>query len=194
MKQTDEELIAAWQGGDDGALTMLFERFKLPVLNFALRLLGNRAEAEDVTAEVFLVLTRNPRSYQPRAKFSTWLFTVTRNACMSRHRNNKFHFPLWGKKEDGDGNEVFLDPPAGDDLPSEELAKQEEAAAVRRAIAELPDDQKQALILREYHYLSYLEISRVMDCTLENVKVLIFRARRQLKNQLTSLLKEDPDE
>ena len=84
MARHDEELIIEYQQGSEEAFEMLFQRYKKPILNFALRILGNRADAEDITADVFLIRFTKKNLYKPDAKFSTWLFTVARNACITK--------------------------------------------------------------------------------------------------------------
>ena len=77
------------------------------------------------------------------------------------------------------------------DLPPQELAKRETAHQVKKAVYELPLDQKEALVLREYHGMSYAEIADILQCSLDNVKILIFRARGQLRVKLSGLITED---
>ncbi len=190
MDKQDEDLILEFQQGKSEALEMLYHRYKQPILNFSLRILSNRADAEDVTAEVFLVLFSKKDSYRSKAKFSTWIFTVAYNACITRIRKRKRVVSLWFTKDD-DPEEKEWEIPDPNSLPSEDLAKKETALQVKRAIQNLPELQKEALVLREYHNLSYEEISQILDCSLENVKILIYRARERLKKTLPSFLREE---
>lgn len=193
MSKQDEELIAEYQQGNDEALNMLFHRYKMPVFNFALRLLGNRAEAEDAASEVFLVLVSKKEAYQPKAKFSTWLFTVTRNACIDRIRKRKNIFSLWFTNSSGE-QEQWEIPDDDGETAAEHAARRETAHQVKSVIELLPPMQKEALILREYQGLKYEEIAHILGCSLENVKVLIFRARERLRVELASSILEDGDE
>lgn len=193
MQKRDEELILELQQGNEEALEMLFQRYKVPILNFAMRILGNRADAEDITGEVFLVLFEKNHMYKPTAKFKTWLYTVARNACISRIRKQRRTMSLWFSSRDGGSDYEQWDIPASDDIPREELVKREAAIQVRKAIHNLPETQKEAIVLREYHKMSYAEISEVLDCSLEKVKILIFRARARLRDDLPSLIMEDND-
>ena len=188
-ERPDEDLILEYQSGKDEALTMIFQRYKKPVLNFALRLLGNRADAEDATGEVFLVLFAKKYTYQPTSKFSTWLYTVTRNVCVSRLRKRKWTVSLFVKRDEQDSPQEW-DIPDTSNLPSDELDKKEAAHTIKKAIEKLPDLQKEALILREYQGMSYQEISNILDCSLEKVKILIYRARERLRDELPSFIKE----
>lgn len=188
MEANDEDLILAYQKGNSEAYQVLFERYKKPILNYALRILGNRADAEDAAGEVFLVLITDRSAYNPKAKFITWLYTVTRNTCISKIRKRKNVFSLWSRREGEEDSEWEI--PDTQDLASVELVKKEEAAAVKMAVQRLPEPQKSALILREYHALSYEQISEILNVSTANVKVLIFRARERLKAELSSFLNE----
>ncbi|MBF0523223.1 MAG: sigma-70 family RNA polymerase sigma factor [Candidatus Omnitrophica bacterium] len=191
--KTDEILISEYQQGNAQALEELFGRYKKAIFNYALRLLGDRADAEDIVAESFMILVTNKMAYQPQAKFSTWFYRVAHNMAISRIRRRKYSVSMWFKKNDGDDFEEW-DVADTKDLPQEELIKKEKNLAVRKAIQKLPEDQKEALILREYQELSYHEISVILDCSLENVKILIFRAREALRTELASVMSEDSHE
>ncbi len=194
MEKQDEELILDGQKGDRAALSALFERYKRPVFNFALRILGNRADAEDVTGDVMLVLSVRNKAYVPKpgVPFSTWLFTVARNACITRIRKRNKTMGFWFRNSQSGQYEEW-DIPDTRDLPPQEIHKRETARQIKKAIYELPLDQKEALVLREYHGMSYSEIAAVRQCTLENVKILIFRARSRLRDRLAGLITEEHD-
>lgn len=192
MEKDDADLIREFAGGNTEAMETLFERYKKPVLNFALRILNNRADAEDVASEVFLVLVTRRYSPQPGAKFSTWLFAVARNACLTRVRKKRKVMPLWFTTDSG--QEEQWDVPDAAALPREDLARQETVQHIRQAISTLPDEQKEALVLREYHNLSYDDISKVLGCSLEKVKILIYRARERLRADLPAMMREEHDE
>ncbi|MCB9771800.1 MAG: RNA polymerase sigma factor [Candidatus Omnitrophica bacterium] len=172
------------------ALEGIFTRYKKPVFNFALRFLANRAEAEDVASDVFFAVMSGKYHYTPKAKFSTWLFTVTRNACISRIRNSKKFFSLWFKSEEGDDQQMQL--PDHNTLPApDELIKKEQSVFIERALAHLPLGQREAIILKEFQDMSYEEIAKVLNCSLSNVKILIFRGRENLRREIkTSGLEE----
>lgn len=189
MDRSDEKLIQDYNEGDDEVLAMIFERYKTRVLNFSLRILGNRADAEDVTSEVFLTLFNKRYTYDEGAKFSTWLFTVARNNCISRIRKRKNLVSVWfTNKENGKVDQWDIPDTSNDS--SKALEKKEASIQVRKAISNLPLEQREALILREYHDFSYQDISQILECSLDNVKVLIFRARKNLRGELTSFIRE----
>ncbi len=188
MEQSDEELMAAYQRGEEEAMDTIFNRYQKRIFNFALRILGQRADAEDAVADVFLNLIRSAASYRPGAKFSTWLYTVARNACFSRLRKRKNIFSLSFSRGLGETDAEWDVPDpatAGDELHEKELGEH-----IKSAVGKLQVIQKEVLILREYHDLSYEEIANITGQSLSNVKVLIFRAREELRKTLGFLLKE----
>lgn len=186
---TDEELIQSFYDGDREALSVIFERHKEGVFNFALRMLANRADAEDVTSDVFGRLCGSHGRFQPEARFKTWLYTIARNACLDRIRNRRHWASTWFKKQDSN-DDVQMDFPSQDLSPSQDLQIKETAYYIRAAVQGLPRDQREALVLREYEDLSYEEISQILGCSLANVKVLIYRARVSLKNSIPAFIKE----
>ncbi|MFH1360779.1 MAG: sigma-70 family RNA polymerase sigma factor [Candidatus Omnitrophota bacterium] len=190
MRPTDEELILDYQAGNVSALEEVFHRYKKPVLNFSLRILANRADAEDVVGDVFVALSSQKYTQRPGIKFSTWLFKIARNCSISKIRKRKKLTFMWFKDKKTD-QDCAWDIPDNEDSSSEVLIKKEKADYVQQAIQTLPIQQKEAIILREYHALSYDQIAEIMECSLDNVKILIFRAREQLKKKLRSLIKED---
>lgn len=191
MAQTDEEMIIEYLRGNEQLMGIIFQKFKTPVFNYAYRMTMNRADAEDITADTFLAVFSKKYSYQPEVKFLTWLFTVVRNACIDRIRRRKRNVSLsiWSKdgSADDQGQMDVVDEAA---LPEEHVHENERARQVQAAINKLPKDQKEALILREYHAMDYQQISQVMNCSLSNVKVLIFRARENLRRELSSFMME----
>ncbi|MEI8011788.1 MAG: sigma-70 family RNA polymerase sigma factor [Candidatus Omnitrophota bacterium] len=190
MERTDEELIRAYASGEPDAVGLLFARHKGSIFNFALRLIGNRADAEDVTSDIFLQLFN--RRYQPipQVKFTTWLFAVARNACLSRIRSRNMLGSFWFKRdgEDGFEEQEVVDPAENQ---GEALRSKEKAKMVKRAVLDLPHPQKEALILREYFSKDYAEIAVILGCSLDNVKVLIFRGRERLRISLAAWMKEE---
>lgn len=189
MEHKDEDLIQQYLQGDQKAFEMIFQRHKLKIFNYAFRLLSNRADAEDVTADVFMSIVRRQYAYQPEVKFTTWLYTVVRNACLDRIRRRRKTISLWFKKSDSaEYEQLEVEDEAAN--PSDHLSQKDYALRVQAAIDKLPLEQKEAIILREYQELSYLEIGRILDCSVSNVKILIFRARERLKGELSAVIKE----
>ena len=188
MEQTDEQLIEEFFAGNPKCMEIIFHRHKIRVFNYALRVLANRADAEDTTSDIFLKLSSKQFTFQPQAKFTTWLYRIVHNACIDRLRRQKKIFSWKIKTEDGEEKEWDLADEK--DLPREELDQKEKGILIRKSIDRLPLQQKEAILLREYQNLSYQEISEILDCSLESVKILIFRARESLKKELAPLFRE----
>lgn len=184
VEKSDETLMEECQEGSSAALEELFGRYKAKVFNFAYRILSDRAEAEDATSDLFLTMLSKSGAYSPqaRAKFSTWAYTVVRNGCFSRLRKRRGWFSFgdlaeWQVADAGPG-------------PGEQAQRRDMGRWVQAAVQKLPLSQKEAIVLREYHGLSYAEIAQVLRCSMENVKILIFRAREALRKELAPILKE----
>ena len=152
---TDFQLVERLQRGEDTAFDELMGRYKRPVLNFAFRMLGE-AEAEDVAQDVFVRVYQRIGDYRPRGKFSTWLFALARNACIDRLRYRQRH-----PTEPLDAAPEPSTPPVEVDDISKHIAA---------AVAELPEDQRTAIVLAEYHDLSYAEIAGIMRCSEKSVE------------------------
>ncbi len=184
MEKGDEELILAFQAGDRTALTIIFQRYKTRILNFCTQLLGNRADAEEILGEVFLALFTNAFDIDKGAKFSTWFYTIARYKCIDCLRDRKKRGVFHGQEWAG------ADLPDHQDIPSGEMIRKEIGEQVRLAIHRLPPEEREAIVLRQYHKFSYQEISRILDCSLEKVKILIFRAKEHLRVQLAVYMRE----
>ena len=190
MDRSDEEIMKLYQSGDSQAMTHIFQRYKIRILNFCFGLLGNRADAEEAAAEVFLTLVADKNSYDTSRTFSTWIYTIARNKSIDRIRKRKNILSLWVSSRDGSDDEM-MDISDTNDHSRDALIRKEISVNVRRAIAKLPDEQKEAIMLRQYHKFSYQQISTVLGCSLEKVKILIFRAKEQLRVELMSFVEEE---
>lgn len=179
-----------YKSGDISALEELFQRYKIRIFNFALRLIGNVADAEDVAGEVFCTLAAKKDLYSPDGKFSTWIYTIAHHAGINKLRYKKRIWFNWMKKDPESDEYQQWDIPDPRENVAEGLESKDTAMQVKKAICRLPHEQKEVLILREYQQLSYYEISQAIGCSLEKVKVVLFRARERLKAELQPLLKE----
>jgi RNA polymerase sigma-70 factor (ECF subfamily) len=170
---TDSELAERLQRGEDAAFDELLARFKRPVLNFAYRLLNDAADADDIAQEVFVRVYQRIGSYRPSHKFSTWLFALAHHACIDRLRWRKRHptEPLDAAPEPATTGQY-------DDI-GEHIAA---------AVAELPADQRTAVVLAEYHGMSYAKIAGVMKCSEKSVESRLYRAKQTLRQRLAPLL------
>jgi RNA polymerase sigma-70 factor (ECF subfamily) len=186
MDERDEELMAVVAEGDLSAFRLIVERHQKPLINFISRYLGDRTAAEDVAQEVFLRIFKAAKDYKPQAKFKTWLFTIATNLCLNEIRNSRSK-PAF--VELADAPEAEYPVIASDSFSPQKAAEKEELnAAVRKAIGELPENQRIAILLRQYHEFSYTEIGKIMGLSVPAVESLIQRARQNLKRQLTPFL------
>jgi RNA polymerase sigma-70 factor (ECF subfamily) len=178
-EQPDSELVQQIQSGEDAAFDELMRRYKRPVVNFVHRLLGNAADADDVAQEVFVRVYRNLDTYRPKTKFSTWLFALARNAAIDRLR--------WRTRHPAERIEsaAQLAAPSG---TADEVAAREVGEQIAAAVDKLPEDQRTALVLAEYHGLSYAEIAEVMHCSEKSVESRLYRAKQTLRASLRHLL------
>jgi RNA polymerase sigma-70 factor (ECF subfamily) len=171
----DDALVARFAAGDGAAARALADRHAPRVLALARRMLRDEAEAEDVAQEAMLRLWRGAGDWRPgEAKLSTWLHRVAANLCIDRIRRRRRMSP-------------DAPPDLADETPSvlARLAAEERGAALRAALENLPDRQRQALVLRHFVDLSNPEIAAQMDLSVEAVESLTARARRGLSKVLT---------
>jgi RNA polymerase sigma-70 factor (ECF subfamily) len=167
-------LIQAARKGGEAAFLQLFDEHHLPLFRFACRLTGSVSDAEDVVQECFLELLRPGCSYDPgRTSLRTYLFGVVRNQCLKRLRKSA----LTGD----DGLE-----PTADASPESQVLRAEMEDVVARAVTELPDTQREVLILAHYEQLPLAEIARIMRLDVGAVKSRLQRARAQLKETLAA--------
>ncbi len=182
---TDTELMMHLKGGDDGAFEELLHRHYGSVLNLAYRYLGSREQAEDLTQDVFLKVYASRKRYQPRAKFTTWLFRIAVNACLNDRRDRSLQLP--GPQTSSLNNRDPIDPESI--VPLAALEKQELHEELKRALLKLPPNQRTALILNKLQGLSYAEVAEAMALSAAAVKSLLSRARHHLKKLLLPYLK-----
>ena len=169
--------------GDDDAFRQLFERHHRLAYSVIYRQLGVASVAEDLVQEAFLRVYRAAPKYEPTAKFSTWLYTVVTNLCLNYKRDMaRDRLRLLSGRSDDDAN--ALENMAAAEPDEQPMDQQERALRVQEAIAELPENQRMALILSRYEDKSYEEIAEIMGTTVAAIKSLNSRARETLKEKL----------
>jgi len=179
---SDEILIKKFQEGDVGAYNQLVFRFKDRLLNFIYRFVNDLDLAEDLVQDTLLKLYTHKDSYQEIAKFSTWLYTIAANLARTELRKKKRRKTFSVTELSREDREFII---ASSDVdPSEDLSSQNFEKSVQRALAELPDDFKTIIILRDIQELSYDEISKIVDVPLGTVKSRINRGRVKLQQLL----------
>ncbi|MFT3991300.1 MAG: sigma-70 family RNA polymerase sigma factor [Luteolibacter sp.] len=182
----DHALMERIGAGDHRAFKILVERHQNAVIGTVAKMLGNASEAEDIAQQAFLRVWRHARRYRPDAKFTTYLFTITRNLVFNetRRRNRKKEVSADEREENSN-----LQAEASPDLqPDSELLQAELQKAVDAAISALPETQRMAVVLRRYENMPYEEIAEVLGLSVSAVKSLLFRARTTLREALSSYL------
>ena len=173
----DQELMRIVQAGDYSPASEIYDRYSGRIYNFAFRFLKNAEAAEDATQEVFVKMLKHANQFNGDAKLSTWLFSITANWCRDylRKADNK-------SKESDD---VLVQLPAPTELsPDRSLERRENELLVRKALAELTPEQREAILLSRYQGLSYAEIAQIAGCSEGAVKTRVFRAMETLKKTL----------
>lgn len=173
----DRTLLKRIRRGDTSAAGELFERYAAAILRFTDRLLSDRGTAEEVTQEVFVKVISRAHQYDGRAEVASWLFAIAANACRDRRRRDRRAtiVPLEAAPEPAEKGEGI----------ERSLVRREQREAVRRALATLSEEQREALVLARYHGMAYAEIAGVLGISVGAVKTRIFRAVESLKSRFS---------
>ncbi|HYX76517.1 MAG TPA: sigma-70 family RNA polymerase sigma factor [Gaiellaceae bacterium] len=171
LAQPDLGVLRKAQRGDERAFSLIVRAYEVPVFNYVMRLVGDRALAEDLTQEVFIRVFQGLPKFSLRSKFTTWLFQVTKNRVLDELRASERRPRALVAIDDAPPLEVI-------DAPVEQL---ETIQALWSAVDELNTDLKMALLLRDVVGLSYNEIADSLDTTLATVKWRIFKAREEVQ-------------
>ncbi len=182
----DIRLMGLASAGDMAAFEQLVERHQRLVVGTVGRMLGTNSDAEDIAQQVFVRVWKNLKRYEPRAKFTTWLLKITRNLVFNELRRRSRHPAVPLQSETDEEERPLKDENAVS--PDVTLLEHELQEAVDAAIAQLPETQRLAVILRRYDELSYEEIAEALDQSVSAVKSLLFRARTELRENLKRYL------
>jgi len=195
MPELDDKLMQQFQKGDENAFTLLVRRHQQPLINFIAKFTGDRDNAEDLAQETFIRMYKASDRYKPgRAQFKTWMYFIARNLCKNdirnRARRDRFRVDnVTSNHNDNGENEEDIDliatAPADTALqPEAAIERKELRNTIQKAIAELPEQYRFPLILRDIQGLSYDEIGKILDLRSGTTKSRINRARIMLKNKL----------
>lgn len=188
VSSVDFALMERIGAGDHEAFRELVERHQNAVIGTVAKMLGNASESEDIAQQVFLRIWKNAKRYRPDAKFTTYLYTITRNLVFNETRRKSRKKEVSSDEREEHSNQLVEASP--DRQPDAELLQAELQEAVDKAIAGLPEAQRMAVVLRRYEQLSYEEIADVLGLSVSAVKSLLFRARTSLREALSGYLAE----
>ena len=182
MSCTDEELVDRSRGGDVDSFNQLILRWERPIYALAYRVIGREEDARDVCQETFLRAYRALPGFKGEAKFSSWVYRIALNLCRDWIRKQRRN-PVQQMPDDVD----VLDAAAATE-PSESVedlvARRELTAVVELAMAALPEEQRTAIILKEYHGMTFQEIADLQGCPLSTVKTRLYQGLSVLRRQL----------
>ncbi len=182
----DAELMLRVKDGDEASFGVLLEKHRNPVIHFLFRMVQNPAVAEELAQEVFLRVYRSRASYEPTAKFTTWLFRIATHLALNSLRDGK------NERRQESLDDTFENQPARevtDARPSVEqsMVYQARMGEVKKAIQTLPEKQRAAVLMHKYEEMEYSQIARALGCSESAVKSLLFRAYETLRARLAHM-------
>ena len=193
MTWTDEELVAKSIRGDADSFNELVLRWERPIYALAYRTIGREEDARDVCQETFLRAFRALPGFRGQAKFSSWLYRIALNLCRDWVRRER-RAPVVQPPEDVDLMELAAAREPAESI-EDRIARNDLSRAVERAMAVLPDEQRAAIVLKEYHGLTFQEIADLVGCPLSTVKTRLYQGltvlRRELARTGTTVKKEN---
>jgi RNA polymerase sigma-70 factor (ECF subfamily) len=187
---SDEELVARSRTGDTDSFNQLVRRWERPIFALAYRTLGREEDARDVTQETFLRAFRALPGFKGDAKFSSWLYRIALNLCRDWMRRDR-RAPMVDVPEGVEIHELAAE--KQETVSVEDLAARAElSGAVAEAMQKLPEEQRTAIILKEYHGLTFQEIAELMHCPLSTAKTRLYQGLTLLRRYLAEQGKFDP--
>jgi len=184
--ERDAQLMLRVREGDHSSFGMLLERHRGPVVHFLYRMVQNQAVSEELAQEVFLRVYRSRETYEPTAKFTTWLFRIATHVALNSIRDckkEKGHESLDEEMLDGTERQVADRQPTVE----QEMVHEVKLREVRQAIEALPAKQRAAVLMHKYESLDYAQIAGVLGCSESAIKSLLFRAYETLRDRLAHM-------
>ena len=197
-ERADEELMVLYAAGDVAAFEILVSRHERAIFNFILRSVGRREVAEELLQETFLRIIKSAPKYQQTAKFTTWAYTIARNLCIDRARKHskRKEYSLDKSVGDDDAGATFLDNLVDDEAASGgvDLEKKVFLERLKEALSELPDDQREVFVMREFSGLKFREIADILDIPVPTAKSRMRYALEALRARLSAYAEHSFDE
>ena len=183
---SDVDVMLRVKTGDESAFAYLVQKYRRPMVGFMYRLCHNPSTAEELAQEVFLRVYRSRTSYEPSAKFTTWLYRIATNLAVNHARDTRHERAENTVRLDEPDQETGTTPDLADDsLTAEEsILKRERLAAIRSKVNALPERQRMAVIMHKYQQMDYQQIAGVLKLSESATKSLLFRAYETLREQL----------
>lgn len=185
---SDEELVAAILGGRQDLFGELVERYQGRLVNYLYRILRNVDEAHDLAQDVFFKVYQALDGFNPKYRFSTWLFRVGQNAAIDFLRKRRFKLVSLQRQDSESGENQQWDLPSPERGPYGDLRNRERGGAIQEAIDDLPWEYRELILLRHYGEMSYDDIAQLKEMPLGTVKNKLFRGRQMLKEKLADFL------
>jgi RNA polymerase sigma-70 factor (ECF subfamily) len=183
MAWTDEELVARSVQGDSESFNQLVLRWERSIYALAYRTLGRDEDARDVCQETFLRAYRGLHAFKGQAKFSSWIYRIALNLCRDAIRRER-RAPLVAVSEGIDPTELAAQQPSPAPSVEDQVAQAELGRHVAAVMRRLPEDQRTAILLKEYHGLTFQEIAEVTGCPLSTAKTRVYQGLNVLRREL----------
>lgn len=182
----DEVLMLRYKEGDLEAFEILLERYQQPLFTFVLRFCNDYHQAEDLVQEVFLRLIKSAKSYEPKAKFSTYIYTFAHNICIDNFRRGKKRKTTSLSQPIGVEQELTIEDTVKDERanPEKDYRQKTLEKALQEAVSELPEEQREVFLLREQMNLPFEEIARVVGCLPSTAKSRMRYALQSIRQKL----------
>jgi RNA polymerase sigma-70 factor (ECF subfamily) len=187
---SDAEVMVRVRAGDQSAFDYLVQKYRRPLVGFMYRMAHNTAAAEDLAQEVFLRVYRSRETYEPSAKFATWLYRIATNLAVNHARDTRHEraeVTISLDEPDRETGTTFELPDEG--LTAEQtMVRRERLLAIRSKVEALPERQRLAVIMHKYQQMGYKEIAEVLKLSESATKSLLFRAYETLREQLKQFI------
>lgn len=183
MELSDNEIIERTLAGEPDAFNLLVRRWERQIYSLAYRMLGRDEEARDISQETFLSAYRNLNKFRGDAKFSSWLYRIAINCCHTRMRNRGGADISLEQQFEEHG----FEPSTNIEHINDDLQREQIADLVKRALAGLPPEMRQVIIMKEYQDLKFHEIAEILDIPVSTVKTRVYTGLSQLKQRLSHL-------
>ena len=187
---SDAEVMLRVKAGDQAAFNYLVQKYRRPLVGFMYRMARNAAAAEDLAQEVFMRVYRSRQTYEPSAKFATWLYRIATNLAVNYARDTRHERPEVTVSLDEPDEETgaTVEVPDGTLTAEQAMVRRERLLAIRRKVEALPERQRLAVVMHKYQQMDYKQIAEVLKLSESATKSLLFRAYETLREQLKEFI------